>query len=92
MSKYLVKLITSNVETMVSEYVMSNFTIQTDDIVNFILKKDWKGLIESKGKSIKNLGTIYETGNNYALLGYKKNPKNNSVELCQFEIEWELIE
>lgn len=92
MKKYLVKLITSNIETMISEYVIARFTIETDNIENFILKNDWKELIESKGKVIKNLGAIYEIGIDYALLGYKANKKNNSDELCQFEIEWELIE
>lgn len=98
MGKYSVKMIVSNMETLVTDFVVANLNVSTNDIARAIQRKNWADVLAANGKDFgSKLGVIYEmanynkAGTGYALIGHEGSEDGNIKEQCQFVIEWEEI-
>ncbi|WP_151745303.1 hypothetical protein [Acinetobacter calcoaceticus] len=98
MSTYSVKMIVSDIETLVTDFVIARLTVSTSNIERAIQRKNWAEVLAANGKNFgSKLGVIYEidsynkVGTGYALLGHEGSEDGNIKEKCQFIIEWEKI-
>ena len=61
MPRYNVKMIVSNIETLVPDFVIARLNVSTNDIARAIQQKNWAEVLAANGKDFGNkLGVIYE--------------------------------